>query len=80
MLPQVYRQGLYGQGYQLLFWNDNGHFQVAEEKFEGTGCTKDEVHQACHNLIVFSSAEPTANDKETIIGDSRYVCVYSSCN
>ena len=59
----------------MLFWDQNGHFSLNEEKYEGTGCTMAQVHLACNYMIVVWAEEPSEEDEESMIGDSGYVSV-----
>ena len=64
---------MYGPRHQWLFWEKMQLFNMSEEKYLGTGCSKQQVMHAYNYLIVFSSIKPSKEDDDTIVGDSGYV-------
>ncbi|KAI0240075.1 Gamma-aminobutyric acid type B receptor subunit 1 [Lamellibrachia satsuma] len=72
VMCQVYLQNVYGPRHQWLFWEKKQLINLPEERYLGTGCSKQQVLYAYNYLIVFSPAKPSKEDDDTIVGDSGY--------
>ncbi|KAI0230313.1 Gamma-aminobutyric acid type B receptor subunit 2 [Lamellibrachia satsuma] len=72
VMCQVYLQNVYGPRHQWLYWEKKQLINLSEEKFLGTGCSKQQVFHVYNYLIVFSSTKPSKEHDDTIVGDSGY--------
>ncbi|KAI0222008.1 Gamma-aminobutyric acid type B receptor subunit 2 [Lamellibrachia satsuma] len=72
VMCQVYLQKVYGSRHQWLFWEKQQLFNLSEEKYLRTGCSKQQIMYAYNYLIVFSPAKLSKEDDDTIVGDSGY--------
>ena len=48
---------------------------MPEATYYGTGCTKQQVVQACNHMFVFSAATPSVEEENVVVGDTGYVSV-----